>query len=181
MINIVTPTTRVENLQAIADSLKGNHQIRWWIVLDPIANIDKMNFTHPDNVEVMVHQNDFRAIAGHLHRNYVLNRIKDDEWFYSVDDDNILHPGFLDELTEDRSAIIVSQMEKDGSPRLVADYPRVSNIDTAQYAFRKSIIGHTRFENIYEGDGYFSEDVYRKFPNMFVLINNYLCWYNYLK
>jgi len=181
MINIVTPTTRVENLQTIAKSLAGYRRIRWWVVLDVTAPEISEKIGVPMNVEMKIIKSKENAVAGHLHRNYVIEQLHPHDWFYSVDDDNILHSGFMYELEDGREAVVVAQEWKDGSRRLHANIPRMGVIDTAQFAIRKSLIGNVRFQNVYEGDGLFIEEIYKLHPDKFTFIDKALSYYNYLR
>lgn len=165
----------------ILKSLKSLRKITWWIVLDDLEITDITLENVPTNVTPIIVKGRDKGIAGHNHRNYILDMITEDEWVYSVDDDNILHPGFLDELKEDREVIVVAQKLKDGSHRLNAGPVKLNHVDTAQFAIKRSLIGDVRFENRYDADGVFAEIIYNKYPEKFKLINQHLSYYNYLR
>jgi len=184
-INIVTPLSRPENLPAIAKSLTSSHPIRWWIVVDHNSPPKSPEIKLPPNVEVEIHISPYTAIAGHGHRNWVLQQLGKDcnEWFYSVDDDNILHPGFLDQLAMIQTpGITVEQIHKDGSPRLKANLVILNHIDTAQFAFRVNIRKNMWFKpDRYDADGLFISELYAQNPGNFTIINKPLSYYNYLR
>lgn len=182
MIHIVTPVTRAHNLPTMAQNLEHTEEITWWIVYDPSCKQEHKKFHIPENVSITVMRGVTRTVGGNLHRNLALGLIHPDsrDWFLSLDDDNIIVPGFLDELTEDRNAIVVQQLNKDGSFRLPAGLPRVNYIDLAQYAIRRHLIGNIRYENRYEADGIFAEAVYTQHPDGWTFINKPLSYWNYL-
>ena len=119
-LNIITPCSRPQNLEAIARSiLRGFRKaglsdfdywippvpVRWWIVFDMnCLDYEQVNKAclSVSNVEYCVVQPTFlfnkkTGEAGHQHRNLVLDILEEKNekgWVYSVDDDNILHENF---------------------------------------------------------------------------------------
>lgn len=140
------------------------------------------------------------GIAGHVHRNSLLMLIDWrsryegpsvlDEWIMSLDDDNIMHPDLIPWLAanigvlNNYSGIIFDQAFKNGVTRLKADPDKITvgNIDTAQYMFRGSIVKGLRFdESRYDADGVFIEELYARNKDKFLIVNQPLCYYNYLR
>jgi cephalosporin hydroxylase len=128
-----------------------------------------------------------KGCVGHNQRNYMLDVLSKNEYeyFYSVDDDNILHPKLIERirwLLDGMTAIVVSQEFKDGTKRLSAakENCRVCAIDTAQYILPISEIGDNRLELQYVGDGIFIENFCKSHPDTY-FIDEPLSYYNYLR
>lgn len=125
------------------------------------------------------------GVAGHNQRNKALSVITDG-YFYSLDDDNIIHPDFFREIEPyvlQNKIIVVSQVDKNNNRRLKADKEnvRVGGIDTAQYLVPRDKVNGIRFKLVYEGDGLFITDIYKAYDKDFVFIDKDLCYYNYLR
>lgn len=198
-LNIVTPLTRPENLSAIHRSIFSqchpDFKINWFIYVDSTV---RGNIMLPQEAKVFFTQ--VSGIAGHVHRNTYLvfldylRRLKGDNeingWNMFLDDDNILHPDFFSTLSNmstiitEYSGLIFDQCFKNGETRLNADPDnvRVGNVDTAQYIFRGNIVGSLLFdETRYDADGVFIEELYRRHREKFLIVNQPLCYYNYLR
>lgn len=190
ILNVVTPTTRPENLVRIAQSLEHEAPItiKWWIIADKNCP-SSPEIRQPRAVIIEMVCSPHTALAGHAHRNDVLDQITDpEEWFYSVDDDNIMHPGFLDQLYKTYQkgfeGLIVAQELRDRTLRLpvAPELVKLNHIDTAQFAFKVSLLGdHRFFEDRYDADGVFIEELYKENRDKFELINKPLSYYNYLR
>jgi hypothetical protein len=145
---------------------------------------------HP-NLEILVLKQKKSAIAGHRHRNTALELITDaNEWVMSLDDDNIVHPDLFTWLQDHESelsahsGLVWDQANKDGTMRLFAAPwdVRVNCVDTAQFMFRRGIVGDLRFkEDEYAADGMFIEQVYNQHSEKFKIVPKALCYYNYLR
>jgi hypothetical protein len=102
-----------------------------------------------------------------------------EDWVYYLDDDNILHPKFLEEWSNlhslDCSIVTWGQI---GRLR-PTDQPQVGNIDTACYMFKPYDLPNLRFENVYEADGIFAAQAARL--GTLICVEQYLCYYNALK
>ena len=102
-----------------------------------------------------------------------------EDWVYYLDDDNILHPKFLEEWNNlnglDCSIVTWGQI---GRLR-PTDQPQVGNIDTACYMFKPYDLPNLRFENVYEADGIFAAQAARL--GTLICVEQYLCYYNALK
>lgn len=194
-IHIITPLSRGENLELLEDSLlaafrEKQKYIRphWWIVMDPTCTPIKESL-----LKRMMQTEGYSfipapesAVAGHGHRNGVLRLLDEDEsFFYSLDDDNIIVPGFVDELIEcEKDGLIVGQMNKDGSVRLEAapENVRLNSIDTAQFAFKTKLLKGLRFDATrYDADGVFIYELFNRDQSAFKIVNKPLSYYNYLR
>jgi hypothetical protein len=102
-----------------------------------------------------------------------------EDWVYYLDDDNILHPKFLEEWNNlnglDCSIVTWGQI---GRLR-PTDQPQVGNIDTACYMFKPYDLPNLRFENVYEADGIFAAQAARL--GTLICVEQYLCYDNALK
>jgi hypothetical protein len=102
-----------------------------------------------------------------------------EDWVYYLDDDNILHPKFIEEWNNlnglDCSIVTWGQI---GRLR-PTDQPQVGNIDTACYMFKPYDLPNLRFENVYEADGIFAAQAARL--GTLICVEQYLCYYNALK
>lgn len=198
MFNLVTPCSRPEFLMTIYDSIKNQTynnfaNITWWIMLDTkrVTSIKEVNLPKSANFSIEVILDSYpSSVAGHGQRNAVLNKLGTHDWFYSIDDDNILHPNFLETVnneikaSSDIKAVVVNQVLKNGSTRLLAapQNTKVCSIDTAQYIVRTDLVGDTRFvETEYCADGIFIETLHKKDAESFRYVNQPFCYYNYLR
>lgn len=162
MLYIVTPLSRPENLEQIAESLnkiylrKSPCKIFWIIIMDKSLSKEDMNkvYHFTTNKPLFYTELSFfeKSFVGHSHRNFFINdihsgfkvickknNIVESDWVYFLDDDTLLHPNFVEEiinrLDDTKSAIIFDQENKDGTIRLRADIDKVKvcHIDMGQY------------------------------------------------
>jgi glycosyltransferase involved in cell wall biosynthesis len=123
---------------------------------------------------------------GHPLRNLAIDYLQasasDNDYVYFLDDDNVIHPNWFEAVKDSTEDFINwAQCFRNGDPRLHAtENPRIGTVDTASYMVRIGFIGKARFEYIYEGDGLFAQALMVKSPSIKTL-NNYLCYYNYLR
>jgi hypothetical protein len=97
--------------------------------------------------------------------NYYLDVVPDEgQWFFILDDYNLLHPNFnqLDKKIQPNSKlIIVSQLYEPNKIRIACEQNIiVQKIDMAQFCIKREIINDLRFWEIYRGDGYFIMELY---------------------
>jgi len=207
ILNIITPCTRPNHLndiyKSISENKNENVDIRWWIIFDKKANMTK-EVHFPNDIEIHQFFSKESTIAGHGHRNKILSILeteeddKEEEWIYNLDDDNIIHPGFIDYFNEivvtsnelriankipEINGIIFSQAMKDGRLRLLADRNNITlcNVDTAQFVFKLKTLNGLRFYDNYCADGYFIEELYKNNKDNFFVDEEVHCYYNYLK
>jgi hypothetical protein len=207
-IAVITPLKRLENIPIIFSNLRYNAlryinvSIHWFPIFDKSEEEwfewwrDKLDFLGRENenfkIQPILSSVD-KAIAGHAHRNIVLEEIKkqyEDIWVYNVDDDNILHDNFAkffainEGYLNQCSGLIFSQIMKDGRLRLEADKDRVvvCHVDTAQLVFRLKDLGDLKYiENDYCADGHFINAFYEANKERVYIEKIPLCYYNYLK
>jgi len=211
-LNIIIPLTRVGNINKVMDSIyespgyyrviRHDFELRTMVIMDtsvPIIGYMAM-FKHRYPDMFLVFRPDVN-VAGHASRNAsikVINSLADEnsgliEYFYSLDDDNILHPDFLsrfaDWANEDnlKQMYIFSQLNKDGTLRLLADINsvKVGHIDTAMFVFdiKHAVDNNIYFdETDYCADGKFAE-TYRNSLKLdqIGVTQERLCYYNFLR
>ena len=185
MINIITPCSRVSNLQRIADSLtKSKYPIKWHIVAD-MDETELPLYTTVDT-EVIFCPSKNLGLSGNPQRNRALGNITEG-YVYFLDDDNILHPDLLTTIALDYyHAFYFHQANRDGSIRLKASpdsvLKGVGYVDTAQFLLPADMVLNERWDNFdYCADGHFFGAVYRKFTHRFLCVNKVLSYYNFLR
>jgi len=203
-LNIITPLSKPANLIHLLKNIAENSKkikINWYIAFDKVKEdmyefwSKKLENYETDNLTITTLLSPIeKAIAGHAHRNFILNYFEEigknvNEWVYNLDDDNLLHPNFIDYLLKEEGelrkslGVIFSQEMKDGSRRLTADFfnVKVCHVDTAMLCCKLYAINKLRFiETDYCADGHFIEAVFNEQPHMFIIEKEPLCYYNYL-
>ena len=184
MIYIVTPCTRVYNLDKITACLESIPVGCVWVVCyDAATKRPPKQYGH---IEI---QSDVTGCYGNPTRNYALNYLKsimtDYDWLYILDDDNILHPNWYEEASKYslynnyNDFIHWGQCFPNGITRTKPSLD-FDMLDTAQYMVRWSVAKNIRFEEKYEADGYYAKDCFDKSSNP-VMIDSNLAYYNYLR
>jgi predicted O-methyltransferase YrrM len=195
-LNVITPVCRTENIPLLYDNISfysSQVKIVWWLILDSSCKKQYRNISlkENENLKIKLLVSPFTNVSGgHAHRNIILDLLEadDEQWVYNLDDDNILHPGFIDFFVNDGTlndfeVVLVSQITFNGTLRLQADINsiKVNHVDTAMCLFKMKALNGLRFGNDYCADGYFIESLYNNKNNRFYINNTPLCYYNYLK
>lgn len=152
-LHIITPCSRPENLPALAESIAAcpnphGYPLTWWVVFDadepgPVPTI-------PGVTVSLSHR---EPGWGHAQRNFALEQIRSG-LVATLDDDNLLHPGFLSHRYEPGRAYLLTQ---DRGDRILIPEPRVTQVDSGQIVIDRGLIGGRRFPLGYCGDGEFVE------------------------
>lgn len=183
---LLTPCSRVENLDAISITIK--KPFDWRIAIDSSAlsnlnSIAKINKAPHKSYTPKISGN-----SGNGLRNFLLDEIskeaEDNDWVYFLDDDNVIHPHLYDTISANLSAkldmIIVPQIYKSGAYRLMPPtYPDEGNVDTAMVLFRFGHIKNLRWEiEPYSADGIFAREA--SVNARILRTNKEASYYNYL-
>jgi len=198
MIRIVTPVSRIENLLTIEKSfgLIDLNRFSWDVIIDKSCEEEYLN-----SGIILEFANVFvspisKALAGHAHRNWYINKYQDsDDWLMFLDDDTILckeyellHYIKNNAEKRNKTAFVINQLNGNETLRLTADKEniRVCHIDMGQFCIKiNSIHQKLRFdETNYCADGEFIE-AYKKIVGIesFEIVNMERCfsYYNYLR
>jgi len=179
---IVTPSRRPFNLKFISQSIP--KECEWIVVLDDTVKNDHKE----ENATIL--KSGKTGFWGNPNRNFGLDYIKnnlnpnDNDWFYILDDDNIIHPEWWKNIQlhlNSTDAIITwGQSWASGEHRTEpTSEPKVAKIDTSQYMVRWSVAKNLYFENIYEADGIYAEEAAKR--GTVKKLDQYLGYYNFLR
>jgi len=195
-IAIITPCSRKEHLQEIYEELeKQSHQSKqliWWSLLldsDFFSSEEQLMyeqlFRGSCNFCPVVHRprKPSGTVLGTHLKNFVLAKYGTvGSWWYILDDDNQLYPGFLQRM----SALISFGTSKVYTfDQKMADGIRTGNrievnhIDQAQYLVHSTAVGNIRYRNEFTCDGTFIVDIVEKHPSEY--IPETLCYYNFFR
>lgn len=175
MLYIVTPCSRPHNLVRLKQHIPA--YATWVVMMDAATN-----FKGATGASV-THYSTRTGDMGNPLRNEFLDLYADsftkEDWVYYLDDDNILHPKFLEEWNNLNSLDCSIVTWGQGGRLRPTDQPQVGNIDTACYMFKPYDLPHLRFEMAYEADGIFASEAARL--GTLICVEQYLCYYNALK
>jgi hypothetical protein len=175
MLYIVTPCSRPHNLVRLKQHIPA--YATWVVMMDAATN-----FKGATGASV-THYSTRTGDMGNPLRNEFLELYADsftkEDWVYYLDDDNILHPKFLEEWNNLNSLDCSIVTWGQGGRLRPTDQPQVGNIDTACYMFKPYDLPHLRFEMAYEADGIFASEAARL--GTLICVEQYLCYYNALK
>lgn len=205
MLNIVTPCSRPGNLLQVFHSIvkaneKFKYEINWHICVDSLSkevaenphifNLFSNQFWY--GLDCLVYFcADEKSIVGNSQRNYVLDKIKNNNWVIFIDDDNLINPDFLPFLIKfekdypEKQGFIVAQDRREDL-NIILDPTKIgvglNKTDGGQLCFKKSIIGSTRWiPDKYNADGYFLSEIYEKHKDEIVLVSDILSYRNKLR
>ncbi|MFN5250886.1 MAG: glycosyltransferase family A protein [Bacteroidota bacterium] len=175
VLNIITPCSRPQNLQKIAESINIPRENYRWIVVHDSETIPDS----PDNCEAYAVKVD-GSQSGHGQRNYALDLIKEGHVYFN-DDDTLIHPDLWDNIKDlDADFIHFRQDDKNGL-RLLGINVEVGSIDSHNFIVKSDIIGQDRWIlNRYDANGYFAKAMYNKAKTK-KYIPKVLSFYNLLR
>lgn len=198
-LHILTRCTRPNNLLTVRDSVFSNQpenvNVIWHVLFDtaPLKDIDAELLSSISNDSTKIHF--INAGDGGLlypQSTQIIRSIENqDDWFYFLDDDNILHEDFyshiVDFFKEDASIHVFSQ-KVDGKDFTGLDVREATpentgyqKTDIAQIIFKRSTVNELEFGHSYAADGYFIQAALDQNPEWFSYHNIVLSYYNYLE
>lgn len=189
LLNIVTPVTRPGNLHIlksyIENNIIGHFDVKWYCIYDPGKNNEIVE--NKEEWIISKYGGIKNDCGGGTQRNEALDMIEDG-WICFMDDDTLFYDNYgklLKEIitnNESYSVFIVNEKRSEFSLLAKPDNIRVGYIDMAQIILSSKIISSIRFiENVYQSDYYFIESVYNANKEKFMFVNQFLCYYNYLR
>jgi hypothetical protein len=189
-LNVVTAGSRLNLLNSVNESLSllEDFEVLWYLVLD--SRYIQENQINP-NYNYLTHLGsvDNGDFGGAYQKNHALDQINDG-WVYFLDDDNTIHPAFgpiLSNAIKDNPAancFVFDQELPNLSIRRVPDpyTVRIAGIDLAQYVFKRSIIGDSKFPlGTRACDYYFYNSIRDKDDCVIIRIPVVCTYYNFLK
>jgi len=206
MLNIITACVRPQNLEKIHKSIleaQTNYgskiPITWYIILDSRAAtqflfLEKMletkTLSFQPEFETHIIENDTYKKSWVAPISIGLSLIKEG-LICAIDDDNIMHPLFIKCIypyyLKGIKGFIFHQLlsvDKNYNKRVRYAKPikiGPGKIDTAQFCFDKSLIGDTIWSpRVKEPDGVFISSIYTKHHESIHIVDEILCYYNYL-
>lgn len=187
MIYIITPCTRIFNLDRMKQSIPA--ECTWVVSYDASVwkKEDGTTLNVPDAGAINI-QCPLTGHYGNPARNFALDKIapelKDDDWIYILDDDNIIHPDWYYSVKDhlaDNKMIHWGQCYPDGTIRENApERPILGTVDTAQYMVRWDVAKDIRFKEVYEADNFYADECL-KAAGTSLKIDKPLGYYNYLR
>lgn len=177
MLYIITPCSRPENIEIISSTIPV--KARWIVCSDLILENTAKSYIYLQCKET--------GQFGSKARNHVLDNFifEDNDHILFHDDDNIIHHKLYSTISQyfdyDFSIMCWGQLNKDTTVRLEpSSSPKQYHIDTASYLIKWKYNKSVRHkENIYVHDGIYAEDCAKN--GTVFKINDYLCYYNFLR
>lgn len=177
MLYITTPCSRPENLLEISKTIP--KFAKWIVLYEPHISMPILD----NMIPIECPKTGFVGADG---RNYFLDHfdLTINDWVYSLDDDNIIHPDFhLIEPLLDRDVSLIhwGQLNKNESIRLKAlDEIILDTIDAACFVSNMKYNRDVRCDTrAYNYDGLYAIECAKNGPR--IKVNHYLSYYNYLK
>jgi len=178
-LNIITPCTRPQNLQKIAESINiPRENYRWLVVFDSLFVPEKSLI--PVSCEHYLHR-DKNSISGNAQRNFALSKVLAGHVYFN-DDDTTIHPDLWSNIytLDEHDFISFSQNTSAGDLRLKGNRIQMCHIDSHNYIVSKKLIKGREWDlSMYEADGFFAEGCYREAKSP-IFINKVLSIYNSL-
>lgn len=201
IINIITRSTRLQNLKIVKESVFNSIpigiDIKWHVVFDTssLKDIDAelLSDLKDDSTQYYFEKGDKVGMLYPQCSN-IISKFKEG-WVYFVDDDNIVHDGFYEYVLEmsnifpEKLVHVVSQnvAGKDFTGldyRLaVAHNMKKGGIDLAQYISHVDVYNKHgyKFKPDYCADGILISEVFKKMPESFTFTPTIYSHYNYLE
>lgn len=175
LINIITPCSRPQNLQLIAESINiPRENYRWIVVHDSEFIPDSPENCESYAVKVGGSQ------SGNGQRNFALNLVKQG-YVYFNDDDTLIHPDLWDNIKDLDADFIHFMQDDENGLRLEGKEIEIGKIDSHNFLVNSDIIGDDRWIlDRYDADGHFAITMYQKAKSK-IYIPKVLSFYNALR
>lgn len=195
VIHIITRCSRPHNLLQLRDNIfktssYENITIKWYIVFDTktLKDIDAELLQQLDQNNIQLHFQKGNG-WGLSQLNNLIHSL--DGWIYHLDDDNLLYPNFFKfcycNIDKTTKALVFSQQvdNKDFTGLKIRQAKpkniKVGHIDLAQWLIHSDLHKKYKYDSGYTADGKFIEKVYKEQSKYFKIINQVVCYYNYLQ
>lgn len=196
--NVITPFSRFENLDKFIEHLR-QFNVRWYPIvesnaehMDLLEKTVKEDWIFPLQMEV---RDGYDKCYEKLNLFIQSGKIKEDEYYTSLCDDDFYEEGFFEKLRGYTNDILVTSMHRgDAIPReatgirahptdtLIADNGnmRVGRVSHEQYFVKGKVYKNLRFQNIYYADGLMAEHLEQNYEDI-AYINDAFVLFNYLE
>ena len=187
-INIVTPSYRQHNIPELFNNylevkkLYPQHDFKWFIVFDK-TKIQSISLVLMDLLEKEGVHYEFYGdggIDGAQQRNRALVQISDG-YVYFLDDDNLMNTDLFKALEKYPDKSCLFRLYRRKNKRQITKIIIASGkVDTAQLLVRRETIGNIRWENSYDHDYRFINNVYMANPAEFVFAPEFEAYHNWI-
>jgi hypothetical protein len=192
-LNILTRCTRLENLEAIAECLAyRTPNIEWWVLFykgeaeAAKPYLDNIDYAEPWVFKSKIKRDDNKEAFGIDLLNDLVEPNGEVTYIYVLDDDNLIHPDFLDtwgQIVPNKKAYVFNQALPNGDTRIAApENMEVGKVDMGQVVIHASLLKKNNYFSLgYTGDGITFEALHKSDPEEFEFINETVTYYNRLK
>lgn len=198
-VHYLTRCTRIGNLELIEKSIlknKPKHLLFEWHIIFDIEYFGSI----PGDVlyyygnKYTLHFKDNKGYGMSVFNDIIPKVYKDRrDWFYILDDDNIIHQDFYSKIHQylkkpGINGVLFSQYVggKDWTGKEIRyideNNIKVREVDSAQFLITYDLWEKSdKFGGGYLADGMFIEETYNKYSADFIILNDVLCFYNYIE
>jgi hypothetical protein len=179
---IVTPCSRVKNLDIIKEHIQFDKIKNWYIIYD--NRHFEFNKRYEGVNKIIELSCKDEGQVGHQIRKMSLDLLKNSGvLIYFLDDDNIIHPNFWNLVPKFQCNHIYSfdQIRESEGRILKGGNLVVNYIDTAQYVFDVNLVNNERFcVSEYNADGLFIQQLGKNHKDKCVYFEELAAYYNKL-
>ena len=197
LISIITPAYRpdavirqLNHFRAFKEKYADTIDLEWYVVFDGTKvsedQVDQqLSSEHGVFVDFI---EDKESLYGNAQRNHGLTKLAQYGYVYFLDDDNLIHENFFDEILKAinfhpcAAGFFFNQQRDDRGPfvhEISHDHIKSNGlVDTSQFIVKYDCINDLRWENFYQSDGKFIHDFYEQNDGNLIHINKPLCYWN---